>query len=210
MKLEILRDVARGVDTEAAADAAAEVFTDARARRAFEDLLYPEEESSLTQNERDIIHAFVMKRCKARSMEARLADFIRQRQKALIENDVSSWRLAASTRDAESETDEEESPTKGEDVTFVFSAGAHAHRGWRVSLKVLANADTDTPLDVYAEDGAGNPIDGGIFHIAGVALPLVDGRSAIPMGMFLSGMKEPKVTLTFADGLEEGGTLSFM
>lgn len=209
MKLETLMDVAKGATTEAAADAAAEVFTDGRARRAFEDLLYPEEESTLTQNERDIIHNFVLKHCKARTMEARLADFIRERQKALIEDDVSSWRLAASARDAVSAAQADEAQAK-EDVKFVFSSGSHAQRGWRVSLNVLAKADADTPLDIYAEDGAGNPIDGGILHIAGVALPLVDGRSAIPMGMFLSGMKEPKVTLTFADGLEEGGTLSFM
>ncbi len=210
---DILKEVAAGTASEEAARAAALVFTDDGARRAFEDVLYPDAESELTEAERAVIRDFVSARCKAPSLEERLAGFIRRRREALIESGVGAWRLAAAaagTGAVATKPSAGEDAAPAEDVTFVFASGAGAERGWRVSLRVLAAADADTPLDITAEDGEGRPVDGGTLRLAGVALPVVAGRTAIPLGMFLSGMKEPKVTLTFADGLEEGGTLAFM
>ncbi len=199
--------------SEEAAVAAAQIFSSPQALREFEDFLYPESESLVTEEERRTIHSFVASRCRKQSMEERLALFILERQDALISAEVTSWRLAAAkgARGAGgTAAGGAGGAAGGEDVTFVFVSGDGARRGWRAKLDVPAGADADTPLDLFVTDGEDKAVDGGIFRIAGVALPLVAGRSAIPFGMFLSGMKETKVSLTFEDGLAEGGSLAFM
>ena len=212
-----MEKVERMEASEEAAVAAAQIFSSPQALREFEDFLYPGSESLVTEEERRTIHSFVASRCRKQSMEERLALFILERQDALISAEVTSWRLAAAKgargaggTAAGGAAGGAGGMAGGEDVTFVFVSGDGARRGWRAKLDVPAGADADTPLDLFVTDGEDKAVDGGIFRIAGVALPLVAGRSAIPFGMFLSGMKETKVSLTFEDGLAEGGSLAFM
>ena len=178
------------------------IFTDDTAARKFEREVLYSGPSQLTPEDLEAIERIVNKYCrKNESIKERFRLFIEHRRVQILE-DVSEYRLAAARRGRP--RSDEKSTEEFEDVTFVFEADKqHGEPArWRAELTVpaVATAETMLPIKINAE---------GIFKIAGIALPIVNGLAELPLGVFLAGMREPKVELTTVDGKVLSGGLVF-
>ena len=167
-----------------------------------------------TANEDEFIEYFTTEYCRPHSavMAARLADFVKTRQLKLF--DAAAWGHAAlplaagrACRPATAEPlPEVESPD--EEVKFSFaSKEKDSPRAWRAELTVPPHATALTMLMVKVFDHTKTPA-AGTFSLAGIELPLVDGKAEIPFGSFLNGIKATDVALT-KDGVKTPGELLF-
>ena len=183
-------------------DEAERIFTDDTAASKFErEVLYPGP-SQLTEAELKAIERVVDKYCrKNESLKDRFRLFIKQRRVQILE-EVNEYRLAAARRGRP--RSEEKAAEAQEDLTFVFEADRPQGEmaPWRAELLIpaAATAETMLPIKINAE---------GIFKLAGIALPIVNGQAELPLGVFLAGMREPKVELTTPEGKVLTGGLVF-
>lgn len=166
-----------------------------------------EDHVEMTNEERLFIGRFTADYCRPHAVVVaeRLASFVAARQMRFLASAGSNFALAAgdSAPAASVEAPDEE-------VRFVFmSEGeADAADAWRAELTVPPKAGTQTMLALVVKDKNGAPAEG-VFTLARVALPLVEGRAEIPFGMFLAGIKDTDVKLKGANGVSVPGRLMF-
>ena len=184
------------------------ILTDDTAARQYErDVLYPGP-SMLTEDEVKAIERVVDKYCCGHEpLSIRFAEFIQQRRASILDS-VDEFRLAAARR-GRPRSDEKTSEDR-EDVTFVFAEDKCSDNmsAWRAELTVSAIADAESLLPIFITRN-GEKVKSGIFRIAGIALPITDGETQIPFGLFLAGMREPKVELVSENGEVTIGSLVF-
>ena len=189
-------------------DEAARLYTDERAARKFEDETLYGGPSSLTPQERDAIESFVSEHCQSREeLSRRFEEFLEKRRAEVLDR-VDDLRLAAAQRGRPRSA--ERTPEEQEDVTFVFAAhfGADDREAWRAELTVPAVAAANTMLPITLSEG-GSPIVDGFFKIAGISLPVIDGKASLPLGVFLAGMRKPEVEFSDSEGKTLKGNLVF-
>lgn len=165
-----------------------------------------EEKVEMTAEEASFIDRFTAAYCRPHQvvMAERLAEFIARRQFRMFSAAGSQFAMAAgkSAPAAAVEAPDEE-------VRFAFASdgAADAEGAWRAELVVPPKAVASTMLTVKVVDRAGAPA-AGVFSLAGVALPLVEGRAEILFGQFLAGIKDTDVGLT-VEGVKTPGGLMF-
>ena len=151
----------------------------------------------------------VAKYCRGREiLRIRFAEFLEKRRASLLES-VDEFRLAAARR-GRPRSDAKPAEER-EDVTFVFSEDRRPDGlpTWRAELTVPAVAEAESMLGISITRNGGR-VKSGVFKIAGIALPVTDGEAQLPFGLFLAGMREPKVELAGENGeVTEGGLVFF-
>lgn len=210
MNRERIESLVRDPQKPENAETAARVYADSALWPAFEASLYPDAEP--TDEERSVIRRVVAERCDGAAARRRawLRDFVARRL-ARIAGNLDGFALAASRGSGVLPLCPGEDDSSPDDtVTFVFVSEPTGGRGaaWRAEMTLPADAAVDTMLPIAIADGAGESVAGGVFKVAGVALPVKDGRAEIPYGMFLSGLKDAQVELVNAAGERSYGTLA--
>ena len=165
-----------------------------------------EEKVVMTADEASFIDRFVAEHCRPHAvvMAERLGKFVAERQMALFAaDDGPAFALAAGP--AAKTPAAVKAPDEA--VTFVFASEGeeNAPEAWRAELMVPPGATTETPLALKVR---GRDVTG-VFTLAGMALPLVDGAAEIPFGMFLAGIKDTDVSLRRPGGGTVKGKLLF-
>ena len=165
-----------------------------------------DEKVVMTAGEAAFIDRFVAEHCRPHAvvMAERLRKFVERRQMALFAaDDGPAFALAAGP--AAKAPEAVKAPD--EPVTFVFASEGEddAPDAWRAELSVPPGATAETPLTLKVR---GNDV-AGVFKLSGVALPLADGASEIPFGVFLAGIKDTAVSLQRPGGDQVKGRLLF-
>ena len=190
-------------------DAAERILTDDDSARRYErEALYPGP-STLTEEEIAAIKRVVAKNCHSgrEELNLRFQAYLEQRRLQLL-GEVDAYRLAAARRGRPKS--EEKMAEAQEDITFVFEADDRqdGKASWRAELTIPAAASAETMLPLVLNAGDGTPLDG-IFKIAGIALPVTRGSAMLPLGVFLSGMREAEVEFSSLDAKSTKGSLVF-
>ena len=167
-----------------------------------------EEPIEMTAEERSFIDRFTADYCRPHRdvVAERLAAFVRARQLQLLASAGAGFALAAG--DSAPKAPAVEAPD--EEVRFAFASegSAEAEGAWRAELVVPPKATSETMLALTVRDRSGAAA-AGVFALAGVALPLVEGRAELPFGLFLAGIKNTDVSLTAPSGAKVPGRLLF-
>ena len=166
-----------------------------------------EENVEMTNEERSFIEHFTAAYCRPHKVVVaeRLAAFVAARQMQFLASAGSSFALAAGDSAPEVSV---EAPDEEVRFVFVSESEADAADAWRAELVVPPKAGTQTMLTLAVTDQKGAPAQG-VFTLARVAMPLVNGRAEIPFGLFLAGIKDTDVKLKAADGAAVPGRLMF-
>ena len=141
------------------------------------------------------IDEFLAENCRGEALLAeRLNRFVTFRQLALMASAGNEARAGASGQDggnlsAAAGTDEE--------VRFYYASqiGTEDGKAWFVELTVPARATVGTKLTIQIGDRVRHPIPSGTIEIAGKTLSFAEGRAEISYEDFLSGLRNPRVTV---------------
>ena len=84
-----------------------------------------------------------------------------------------------------------------EEVRFYYASliGTEDDKAWFVELTVPARATVGTKLTIQVGDRVRHPIPLGMIEIVGKTLPFAEGRAEIAYEDFLSGLRNPRVTV---------------
>jgi hypothetical protein len=188
------------------ADEAARVFVDDQAARRFEDDVLYAGASAVTDEERAAIDRVVAARCRAENgVAARLERFVGERLSEFFAVGDGPWRLAAATGDAA-----EEAPAR-EDVQFVFVSDEKAPPGdaWRAVMEVPGRAQENPLLALRVFNADGAPAGNGLFTVAGTTVIVEAGAAALPLDVFLVGIRDSAVAFQRENGAPVPGNLIF-
>lgn len=165
--------------------------------------------TEMTPEEGAFIERFTAAFCRphATVMAERLAAFAVRRQMAFLAGGTPGFALAAGVSAPAS--DQVRSPDEEVRFSFASDGAPDAPGAWRATLVVPPKAGPETLLSLTVEDAAGTRFTDGVFTLSGTALPLVDGRTEIPFGVFLAGIKNTAVSFRRTDGAAVSGTLAF-
>lgn len=96
------------------------------------------------------------------------------------------------------------------EVSFVFVSDTNdPARAWKATLVVPPNAGVGTELALSVVDADDKPVEDGTFRLAGCAVPVKAGRGALPLEVFVGGLRDVHVALTRRSCPAESGALSF-
>ena len=163
----------------------------------------------MTPEEEAFIARFTADYCRPHGtvMAERLAKFVAARQMALLAGETSGFALAAGVSAPEPAA--VRSPDEEVRFSFASDGAPDAPDAWRATLVVPPKAGPETMLSLFVEDAAGVRFEEGVFMLSGTALPLTRGRTEIPFGVFLAGIKNTAVSFRRADSAPVSGTLAF-
>lgn len=184
---------------------------DEKALEAFAALIYSPPDSSLTEEERKAIKAFVESHCKPRSPFKELRKFV-LRHPAVPAQSVSERPDECYWRNAAAKPGEGKRPSDdGETIYLVYVSLGEASwaEAWRATLTLPANPTCETVMALEVLDREGNRADG-VFRVAGVSVALSKGRGAIPYRDFVKGVRDSAVSLTRQGGRPVPGTLALI
>lgn len=96
-------------------------------------------------------------------------------------------------------------------ITMVFASHPHkdATRRWKAYLTFPAGAVAETMLPLRVVDGAGAPIEQGVFEFAGLSLAVEAGRAELSYSDFIRGKHETALWLHRPDQPPVPGGLTF-
>lgn len=154
--------------------------------------------------EKGFIDRFVADYCRPHGtvMAERLAAFAARRTRGMLGG--GDFALAAGPTAPAREV---EAPD--ETVRFSFSSGDRdAPNFWCAELVVPPKAGPATMLELTVRT-SGGPAAAGAFRLAGVSLPLADGKAQLPFGAFIAGIKDAEVAYVPEGGAPISGTLAF-
>lgn len=188
------------------AEEAARVFVDDRAARRFEDdVLYPGA-SAVTDEERAAIDRVIAGRCRAENgVPARLERFVGERLSDFFSHGDGQWRLAAASGAVE-----EEVPAR-EEVQFVFVSdeAVPPEAAWRAVLDIPGRTKENPMLSLKVFAGDGSPAGNGLFTVAGTTVIVEEGVAALPLDVFLVGIRDSAVAFQRENGAPVSGHLIF-
>ena len=188
-------------------EVAAHVYACEHCQRKVESILYPESEYALTDEDKRTIGTFVKEHCgRKATLLDRLNEFVSSRQTRFFASDEADWRMAAAASGAKRSV-----VTVSEDVKFVFASedGVAPKEVWRAELDIPGTAAWADMLNIHISDKDGEPVGDGLFTIAGTTLIVENGRTKIPFGSFLVGIRNSTVAYQRANSAEVAGNLIF-
>ena len=189
------------------ADIAAHVFVCGRCRKAFEEVLYPREESSITDEDRRIISAFVRSRCREYLPYRQLKAWVLMHPPVprLVETptDGDSYFRRAAAKDSKRPKSADSETIL---LTYASFGGIASGTSWRAFLSLPANPSDKTKMSLAVEGMDGRPAEG-VFVVAGVRTALSCGRGEIAYPDFVAGLHDSNVFLECPDGRSTSGTL---
>ena len=166
-------------------------------------------EVAATPEEEAFIGRFTAAYCRPHAvvMAERLSAFAASRQMAFLAGGTPGFALAAGV--SAPAASPVQSPNEEVRFSFASDGAPDAPGAWRATLVVPPKAGPETMLSLTVEDVGGARCGEGVFTLSGTALPLVEGRTAIPFGVFLAGIKNTAVSFRPAGGRAVPGTLAF-
>ncbi len=164
----------------------------------------------MTPDEEAFIARFTADYCRPHEavLAERLAAYVAARSLSFVSGSAAGFALAAG-ESAPLPSADVRAPD--EEVCFSFASDLAVDdlAAWKAALVVPPKAGPETLLELTVSDGAGARVADGGFTLAGIALPLSEGRATIPFGIFLAGIKNTAVSFRRADGVAVPGTLAF-
>jgi len=169
----------------------------------------------MTPEETAFIDAFVGERCVPHEQViARRLDAWCARMQQAVVSAPTQWRLAAAggVLSPLRPTVAPESPVSPEEtVRFVFaSQSERPGRAWRAELTIPPKASVGTMLPVRVTGLGIDAVPDGVLSLAGCQIPLQNGEGGILFDIFLSGIRNARVSLRRPDGTIEDGRLMFL
>lgn len=204
---ETLRRFAEDFGGDGMEDVAAHLFVCARCRRMFEEIIYPPEGFSLTDDELRTIDEFVRARCTKYNPFRRLRAWILMhppvpRPSGTAMGDEVDFRKAAAKDSLRPKAADSETVL----LTYVSCSRRTSEMAWRAFLSLPASPSDKTRMELAVMNGDGRPAEG-VFVVAGVRVMLSGGRGEIAYPSFVAGLKDPNVSFELPDGTSSPGTL---
>lgn len=99
------------------------------------------------------------------------------------------------------------------DQTITLTYASHPHPNaklrWTARLTFPPGASAETPLELTLTDGNDEPIENGVFELAGERLKIANGKATIIYRAFVKGINSPGLWLHLAGTKPIPGGLTF-
>lgn len=94
-------------------------------------------------------------------------------------------------------------------LTFYSLPTARPAQRWKAQIVFEPGSCDGSPAAITVTDGAGEPVQAGIFELAGRSLPVSRGRASIPCADFAAGRHESGIWLRRKGMSPVPGALTF-
>ena len=185
------------------ADMAAHVFVCENCRRAFEDVLYPQNGEGLSVDEAEIINEFVKTHCAIDNPFRKLKRWINEHPVLDYAAVDLRWRTAASSISSDDRRHNE--PLE---LVFVSDQTEEESHAWRATLRMESVADPNGVFVVTVEDRTHEAVAECELTICNQRVPIKNGKGELSYQSFVAGLRDPFVKVKFPDGKSTSGTLA--
>ena len=185
------------------AEMAAHVFVCEDCWRAFEDVLYPQDEQMLAPDDASIVQRFVQSHFAGGNPFEKLKQWVNEHPVFDYAAVDLRWRTAAGLC-----AGDDGRPREPLELVFVSSQTEDGGHAWRVTLKLEAVGDPNGTFSISVEDRGHAPVAACELTVCNQRVPIKDGKGELSYQSFVAGLRDSRVKVKFPDGKETSGELA--